>query len=348
MPSPRPVRDRKVYFVGAGLSSAYGLPNTAALLTETIKFAASTAWLRNEDLEGRLKEAFVFFYPDAQHAGFQPDVVDFFSTLRTYLEVGEGLTGTGFKRAGDFYRLLRRAIAHLLIERVRNVRAKDLRSNPYLQEMVKPGNIVITSNWDTLLERFAEIAMVPLRRTSASRRFPPAEAILLKLHGSVDWCQNADRVRSYNYARRNYVALRELSSLARPYRLPLPRQAAAQTLIRINATTSNNLWSRVRSRAREPYMVTMVTGKADDLGPLQDVWRDAYRALSRAETLEIVGYSMPPDDIEIRTIVRTGLQRKADKEPVVRVKNPSPDVHGRVRAYLDRFAEADYLPVPGL
>ena len=97
-------------------------------------------------------------------------------------------------------------------------------------------------------------------------------------------------------------------------------------------------------------MVTMATGKSDDLGPLREVWRDAYRALSRASSLELVGYSMPPDDVEIRTILRTGLQRSARgaRGPMIRVKNPSPDVHNRIRSYLDRFAESDYLPIIGV
>ncbi len=91
-------------------------------------------------------------------------------------------------------------------------------------------------------------------------------------------------------------------------------------------------------------MVTMVTGKSDDLGPLREIWRDAYRALSRAATLEIVGYSMPADDVEIRTILRTGIKR-GDDDPRVIVRNPAPDVHYRVRAYLLRSARSDYLPI---
>jgi hypothetical protein len=68
-------------------------------------------------------------------------------------------------------------------------------------------------------------------------------------------------------------------------------------------------WRVVSGGASEPHMVTMARGKAGDLGPLRDVWRDAYGAISRARRLEVVGYSMPPDDIEIRTLLRAGVQR---------------------------------------
>ncbi len=97
----------------------------------------------------------------------------------------------------------------------------------------------------------------------------------------------------------------------------------------------------VRSRASEPHMATMSHGKTGELGPLRQLWRDAYGALSRAARLEVVGYSMPPDDIEIRTLLRAGVERGADLGQVV-VRNPTPDVHDRIRRYLDRNVESDY------
>ena len=344
MPSPIPPRDRKVYFVGAGLSCAFRLPNTAALLSEAIAFSRTPAgrWLGDEDFEAKLDRAFRFFYPDAQYVGFQPDVVDFFSTLRTYLDVGAGLVGTGFADAPDLYRLLRRGIAHLLIDRTRRSRAlAGFETHDYLTEMVQPGHIIITSNWDTVIEEFAADHGVPLRLTSRSRKFETSEVSLLKLHGSLDWCQVHART---SYPDDDYAALKELQSAPRPYTQPIPTDD--EEIVRIRGSSSN-VWQRVRTRSREPYMVTMATGKSDDLGPLREVWRDAYRALSRARHLEIVGYSMPSDDVEIRTILRTGLQR-GHQRPRVLVRNPSPDVHHRVRSLLQRNAQSDYLPIDGV
>lgn len=121
MPSPIPRRDRRVYFVGAGLSCAFRLPNTPTLITEAMSFSRTSkgAWLGKEGFRAKLKKAFEFFYPDADNVGFTPDVVDFFSALRTFLDVGSGLAGTRFTDAPELYRLLRLGIAHLLLERVR-------------------------------------------------------------------------------------------------------------------------------------------------------------------------------------------------------------------------------------
>ena len=341
MPSPIPPRDRAVYFVGAGLSSAFRLPNTPSLINAAIDFSRTSAgsWLGNEELSAKLKRAFRFFYPDASNEGFQPDVVDFFSALRSYLDVGAGLVGTGFPDAGELYRLLRRAISHLLIVRSRQIDEMQFSESAYLNQMVRPGNIIITSNWDTLIEHFAYLNDIPLRLTSRARHFPSNEVSLLKLHGSLDWCQLSARVAGYADA--DFATLKELQFAPRARRSALPEEPLE--IVRVRADLSS-AWQKIRSRTREPWMVTMVTGKADDLGPLREVWRDAYRALSRASSLEIVGYSMPADDVEIRTILRTGIQRGA-KQPKILVRNPAPDVHYRVRAYLARSASSDYLPV---
>ncbi len=94
-------------------------------------------------------------------------------------------------------------------------------------------------------------------------------------------------------------------------------------------------------------MVTMARGKAGDLGPLQDIWRDAYGALSRASRLEIVGYSLPDDDIEIRTLLRAAILRGEGPSLLV-TRNPAPDVHERVWRFLSRDATPNYQGIPPL
>jgi hypothetical protein len=309
------------------------------LLDGVIELAArTTRWGRTERLPDRLERAFQYFYPDAVHVGYKPDVVDFFSALRTYLDVGADLAG-GFRDAPDLYRSLRSAIAHLLVERTRACRASLRKGHAYLDELVRPGNIIVTSNWDVVIELYAQLHNVPLRLAGSD----PDEVVLLKLHGSIDCClgQHMTRAGTSNYAMRN-----ERLFGPRPYTPSLPPRAQRVDIpIRIRVLEQwNRALQMINGRASELYMVTMARGKAGDLGPLKQTWRDAYGAISRAQRLEIVGYSMPPDDIEIRTLLRAGLQRGDDLDEVI-VKNPAPDVHERVRRYLDRRVVSDYLVV---
>lgn len=337
MPTPIPTRDRNVFFAGAGLAVAMGLPNTAMLLDGVIDLSRTVPRWSNEDLEVRLDKAFKFFYPDAVNAGYRPDVVDFFSALRTYLDVGSGLPGS-FADAPQLYRSLKSAIAYLLIDRLRSADRALGRGHEYLEEMMTPGNIIITSNWDLLFERYAQLHEIPLRHSGHGG---DDEVVLLKLHGSIDWCLG--RHMASGRPVDDYAMLNERLFGDRQYRPSLPPKAKRDDVpVRIRAIES---WPRGRSllnsRASEPHMATMAYGKAGELGPLKELWRDAYGAFSRASSLEIVGYSMPPDDIEIRTILRAGVQRGRGLSKVT-VRNPTPEVHDRVRRFLDRNVKSDY------
>jgi hypothetical protein len=345
MPAPIPKRDRKVYVAGAGLSCALGLPNTAGLLDGVFELARSKKrWGISEKLPDRLQAAFRFFYPDAVYQGFRPDVVDFFSALRTYVDIGSGFAG-GFVDAPALHRSLKFAIAHLLIDRTRAVNEELAADHPYLRQVVAPGNIVITSNWDLIIERYAELHGVPVRH-----RFRPdtedSELTLLKLHGSVDWCLSTAMNERYPDSDFAMLGMRLFSE--RPYEKKIPSRSkrTEDLAVRVRALEHwRGAWRLVTSRADDLYMVTMARGKAGDLGGLREVWRDAYRAINRAQTLEIVGYSMPSDDIEIRALLRAGVQRGLGDQAIV-VRNPSPDVHVRLRQYLDRDLTSVYDSVP--
>lgn len=337
MPAPEPPRDTYVWLFGAGLSSAFGLPNTPALLK-----ALST--VASDELERELDVAYRFLYPDARYDHFQPDVVDFFSALSAFVGIGQGWPGTGLKNGRELLRTLRRAIARMLISKAREISDSRLRSHDYLQRAVAPGHVIITTNWDPIVERFAELNDIPLRLSSSSNKFSPTEVTLIKLHGSVDWTLASSTSRPYELE--DYATLRELRTSGRSYRAALPDRTGAEELVRVRADWSN-MWQRVSSRAREPWLVTMVTGKQDELGPLQSVWRDAYAALGRARKLEVAGYSLPPDDVEVRTLLRAGVMRGRGRPPIV-VVDPNPATHARFRTLLSHTIESDYFGVPSV
>lgn len=336
MPAPEPPRDTDVWFFGAGVSSAFGLPNTPALLKCLYDYASP-------DVLGDLESAYQFLYPDAQYNHFQPDVVDFFSALSAFVGVGQGWPGTGLKNGRDLLRALRRSIARLLIERSRQIPAERLKRHEYLTKAVAPGNVIITTNWDPLVERFAELNDIPLRLATSSNKFSPTEVTLIKLHGSVDWTLTSSTSKSYTLE--EYANLSERRTDGRTYRIGLPSEEQ-EGLVRIRSQWSN-LWQRVSSRTKEPWLVTMVTGKQDELGPLRPMWRDAYAALGRARTLEVAGYSLPADDVEVRTLLRAGVMRGYSRPPI-RVVDPSPATHARFRTLIAHSIESDYFGVPSV
>jgi hypothetical protein len=56
---------------------------------------------------------------------------------------------------------LKFAIAHLLVERIRAVDQLLSIGHEYLDQVVRPGNTVITSNWDLVIERYAQLRDIP-------------------------------------------------------------------------------------------------------------------------------------------------------------------------------------------
>src|SRR2546423_14192029 len=150
-----PDRRREAYFLGAGFSRSVGLPNTAELLYEVHALAGR----ENLSIERQLREAYRYFYPEEAQT-FVPDAVDFFSVLRANEDVARGMPGA-FEHVG-LLNDLRLAVARILCERTRDL---DVPATGWasIDRIVRPGQVIITSNWDIFVEHYARIRSIPLR-----------------------------------------------------------------------------------------------------------------------------------------------------------------------------------------
>jgi hypothetical protein len=310
-----------------------GLPNTAELLHEVHELAQAKGLVL---IDRKLKAAYQYFYPEESDS-FVPDVVDFFSVLRAYEDVsGSGDGGTprfpgGFKYPGLLTEL-RLAVVRLLCDGVRNVDVPDT-GWPILDEMFAPGSVVITSNWDLFVEWYANCRKVRLR---LGGDLNDSTLTLIKLHGSVDWTEQRFRK---SQSKKDYSVLRELQNSSPAYTI---NTLEPEDMLRIHAVENmKKSWQFIKARTERPHMLMMAQGKTVDLEPIQSMWDDAYTALCAAKELRIIGYSLPVDDVEIRTLLRAGVKR-GSSEPKVVVQNPEPSVHVRIRTYVTRDAESDY------
>ena len=332
MPAPIPQRTRNVYFLGAGFSRALGLPNTAELLTEVHRLAE----VKNLAIGRKLRAAYRYFYPEEADA-FVPEVVDFFSVLRAYEDVS-GIASSGAPRfPGGFghpelLSELRLVVARLLCERLRQIQI-PAGGWATVEQMLQPGNVVITSNWDLFVEWYAHCRGTRLRLGGT-----PTDTTLtvIKLHGSIDWTEQ--RFRKVGTTVADYAVVRELQNSNPPYTIKIK----SGDMLRIRAIENmSKSWQFIKARTDRPHMIMMSQGKTVDMGPIQQMWDDAYAALCAANELQIIGYSLPDDDVEIRTLMRAGVAR-GSVQPNVIVRNPEPGVHVRVRTYISREADSDY------
>lgn len=207
-----PARVRTVYVVGAGLSAALRLPNTRELLNRVHELATEQHfWGQTRNLIPRLEEAYKFLYPEQSGTGYRPDVVDFFSLLKAYSEIGHGLAG-GLKDSRALLTDLKFAIANTLVADLRNVDESLASAHGELNQILTSGNVVITLNWDLMVERYAFLHDLPLRLTGNPDE---TETLVLKLHGSIDWTLASDAKREMTVA--DYAVLRERLSQSHPY-----------------------------------------------------------------------------------------------------------------------------------
>jgi hypothetical protein len=286
-----------------------------------------------------LAAAFGAFYPDGNNKDYLPDTVDFFSSLQAFIDIGApGLPGVQIKDAPELMRELKLGIARLLVDRLKDAetRSRLTNENEYLNQMVQPGNVLITTNWDVLIERFAQMKGVDVHRAGK----PGASyLLLLKLHGSIDWSEWEHCRVVASDPLDDFAVLREVKN-----RSSLPLDGDSE-IVRIRAIEHwSRCWQRISARTQEPFVVTMYRGKGPELKALSQIWSDAYSALSCAKTLEIVGYSLPADDLEIRTLLRAGLTRGRQKVAVI-VRNPAPDVHARIRHHVFPRVTSNYTAV---
>jgi len=325
-----PRRNRDTYFLGAGFSRAVGLPNTAELLGEVHKLAKT----HNLRIESELQDAYRYFYPE-EAKSFVPEVVDFFAVLRANADVARNMPGA-FEHPGLLGRL-RFAVARLLCDHLRECSVPE-EGWPAVEEILRPGHVIITSNWDVFVEHYAACRKIPLR---LGGKPDDGHVTLIKLHGSVDWTRRKDRPTGR--PDKDFAVLRELQNTPARRRIAV----SGEPVLRIRAVENmNRSWQFIKARTREPLMITMSFGKTTEMEPIRSMWADAYYALSATRHLRIIGYSMPDDDIEIRTLLRAGVARGTKTGSSTRAKvtvvNPETQVHVRVRTLVSRNAQSDY------
>jgi hypothetical protein len=161
MPANVPERDLTCYFLGAGFSSAFGLPNTTVLLTKVHELADKYGLAIGDDL----KAAYKFFYPE-ESASFVPEVVDFFSVVRAYEDVAKGFPG-GFGYP-SLLTDLKLSIARLICTEVRDLEIPAA-GWPQLDEGDRP----VQRLWHCGVLRLPELLVVVVEVFSISCRSGP-------------------------------------------------------------------------------------------------------------------------------------------------------------------------------
>ncbi|MCU1358640.1 MAG: hypothetical protein JWM89_4058 [Acidimicrobiales bacterium] len=346
-----PVRRLTISFLGAGASKAAGLPLTEELLDRIYPRSGPSSWhgVRTQAAWKRaLGSAVKVLYPGGGDPAFRPNVSDLFTILEVMASVHSGRERVPLD-AETLLRELRLEIAGGLHRMLRRMDIAEAPHTKWFKSANRP-SVVITSNWDSLSERAAvEAGLIPLLRWPTNgagarrQKLRANEIVILKLHGSTDWGRYADRAVTLSPLKDWYAKLDTAVGESTPFgRATKP----ADLLLRFFTIEGATDGLPSVSGFTSPLMATMAFGKKTQIDALRDLWDDAYWALSRARVLDLVGYSFPDDDLELRALFRTATRRAGradlDESLTLTVRNPSPEAHDRARQFLGPTLGSDY------
>jgi len=207
---------------------------------------------------------------------------------------------------------------------------------------LEAGDTVVTTNWDTLAERTLMEAgrwlptdgygfNVTIESRGSARlrnaRTPLAgnsEIRVLKLHGSVGWFRRSEGGTTGDHYLRGPNFLQYLT--------PPDDQGPIQDR---TAPPSGS------GPDENPIIIVPSYLKQLEDPVLQSIWDQAATALTNADEVTFVGYSLPSADVAVRVLLNSLRQRLLNDDFAVTVVNPDKAVLDRWRTFLgDRINAA--------
>jgi hypothetical protein len=276
-------RKRRVFVLGAGFSASAGIPLTATLLKAAMEMLAAECpgifqRVSNYALDIQWERT---DHPDFSTIGFSD-----LCTHLEFVELREYAGGERWSDAGSREKLtLRYYLAKTL---VRTTPTGDKIPDLYIKfaNQLTDGDIVITFNWDILLE----LAILKVGK-SFTYNFKGPGVKLSKPHGSVNW------------------------RLGKPTRLGKeintldwkPIGLADGGMISVDLYASHNLalletWNRYQPLGElQPFLVLPGYGKAFDVRSIATLWYRPEFTFAACRDIYIIGLGLSPDDHFVRS-----------------------------------------------
>ena len=202
--------------------------------------------------------------------------------------------------------------------------------------LLRRGDVVITTNWDTLAERIlaegtlwspcdgygfhADLVCEGVARAPAESVLQPSEVKVFKLHGSLGWHRSTDGgTVTLSHSR----FLQKLGLKDRSGRFLSLRDQAEPRGLPLGD------WLVLPPSYLKQFAV----------GTMQSIWAQAAHALTRAEEIHIIGYSLPASDLAIQALLNPLRLRLDGAEVSVIVNDPKPETRQRWRRLLGENAK---------
>lgn len=310
-----------LYILGAGFSKPAGLPLASELWEEIRRkglLMLGRASMFRDDLN-----SYIEYKKKCDNLNLSPEAVNFeefmsFLDIEHYLWLRGGDTWSSHGNEGQV--VVKTLIGELLAASMpATVKVPEL----YLRfaEVLKPNDVVLTFNYDLLLERALDAVGVPYRLFPHRYKVDPdnpqrlliderEEVLIMKLHGSIDWFDRSD----YSYLEEERV--RNGFPPGEPDLIfQRPEEYGVFPLIEGPHYPGNPLHQiyRVRDFERLYKRDVLFHATPSLLNPsstkllYSKMYRDFWSGMGRAGVLNfrmgIIGYSLPSQDDYARQII---------------------------------------------
>jgi hypothetical protein len=288
---------QRVFLLGAGASKSWGLPLTNELFPLALTGVAKH---RRRQL---IRNFIQYQYPHfrARWKNYPP-FEEFLSLVDVYLEFADVIKREHSFSKDEVAQIKKDLLLATSVVLHEALPPADRSRVTKFAEVLRPGDVVITFNWDLLVEE----ALYDLKK-EWKYELRDGVICILKPHGSLDWYDSKeasiapDLVFPLNQKFRRILVFKRF----RPPRVPNPVV---------------------------PVILPPVINKKIVYKELQSIWRGAWLALRHAPEIYVIGYSLPPEDLHARFTIRSAIRANEKFEqpgPKVTVVNPDRDVYLR-------------------
>ena len=287
--TPR-IRDT-VYVIGAGFSHGCGYPLTSKLLPGV--------WSRlpNSD-RADIESIIQFHYPrfDPASADTFPNIEQLITQIAVNLDLFDGSRRYKGRLRKPMLIAAREALFRGIFDWFHDL-YPAASSTPWLEEFVervkREQAAIICFNWDLLLDQKLWGSGVSASGYGLTASLVRKGPFILKPHGPLNW----------------YDAT-ELRTVPPSSRQPLFRSADGSE--EIGAFLHPRPISSTVGRRYVPLIVTPTYIKDFNRPIYQQIWKHATDVLSTPKRIVFLGYSLPPDDLQARFILRCGFHSQLD------------------------------------
>lgn len=277
--------DRKVFILGSGFSASMGLPTLMTLFQEMMSHSERPG----ESDKEHVLNALEILYPHFQKNKTPPS----FPPIEEFLSLVVSAKDLPFfdEEYWDWkwYSTLR-LLTDCLAEKSKNAEDSQLLKN--FVRNLRNGDIVVTFNWDNLIERTLRLQS---RKINFLSRDTDAITIL-KLHGSLNW-----------------VEIPEGIDLKHPESVKF----LSKRVVCTHDYSYYDVWDALDM---PPLIIPPVLSKRVPVGGFfQGIWHEAHNSIIDADRVSVIGYSIPNDDLQARSFLRIAwaghcIRRNSDTE----------------------------------